>query len=182
MNLIKRMGPVWLVVVLAVLAASCSTTPEGPTVEITDGSWTATPSTVEAGGGSFSLTVANRTATPQTFAVVTLCGGDPGALPIEDGLLDLSRDGLCGDPKNPEVALFWVVHPDYERGEGEGVAPRPLVPDSVDPAEEKTITIGGWKVGEESGTYVILSWEPGGYEAGDYAVFTITDQDNESSN
>lgn len=161
-------------VLLAVLAASCSSTAEGPTIEIRDSSWTAVPETLEAGGGSFSIRLVNLGTTRQAFAVVTLFGGDPGTLPIRDGLLDVSRDGISADPDNPEIALFGVGHPDYERREGGGI----LVPDTIEPGEEKSITIGGLKGGGEAGTYVVVSYTPGRYEAGDYAEFTITDPDS----
>jgi hypothetical protein len=159
--------------VLAVMVASCSA-PAGPNIDIMDGEWSATPSSVEAGGGEFTLTVANETATTQTFAVVYLWRGSPDSLPTVDGLLDLSRNRLTGDAENPGVALFSVVYPEYESPEGEGVEPAPLAPASVEPTEEVTFTIGGAKGGGEPGPYVLLSWEPGGYEAGDYAAFEIT--------
>lgn len=158
---------------VVVLAASCST-PAGPNIDIRDDVWTANPSSIEAGGGEFTLTIANETATTQPFAVVSLWRGSADALPLVDGLLDLSRNNLGGDAENPDVALFSVVYPDYESPEGEGVAPAPLVPAVVEPAEEVTFTIGGAKGGGEPGPYVVLSWVPGGYEAGDYTAFDIT--------
>ena len=163
-----------LAAAIAVLAVSCSV-PAGPYVNITDDSWSATPSSIEAGGGEFSLTVANETETTQTFAVVYLWRGSPDAIPTVDGLLDLSRDRLAGDTENPDAALFSVVYPEYESPEGEGVEPAPLVPASVEPTEEVIFTIGGAKGGGGPGPYVVLSWEPGGYEAGDYAAFEITE-------
>jgi len=169
------MGTGWFVALLTVVAVSCSSTPEGPTIEISDTAWTATPASIEAGGGSFSITVVNSGAEQEEFAVVRLFNGDPATLPMVDGLLDLSRDGLFADAENPGVATFGVVYPDYERREGEGVPPGVLTPDTVAPGEEKSVDIGGFKGGGEPGTYVVLSWEPGGYEAGDYASFTVTE-------
>jgi hypothetical protein len=165
---------VWLALVVSVVAASCSSTPEGPTIEITDTSWTATPVSVEAGGGSFSITVVNSGTEQEEFAVVSLFGGDPATLPMVDGLLDLSRDGLFADAENAEVATFRVVYPDYERREGEGVPPGVLTPDMVAPGEETTVKVGGFEGGGEPGTYVVLSWKPGGYEEGDYTSFAVT--------
>ena len=118
-------------VVVAVLAASCSV-PAGPNIEMRDDSWSAEPSSAQAGGGEFTLTVANETATTQTFAVVYLWRGSPDAIPTVDGLLDLSRDRLAGDEENPDAALFWIVYPEYESPEGEGVEPAALVPASVE--------------------------------------------------
>jgi len=158
---------------VVVLAASCSA-PAGPNIDIRDDAWTATPLSVEAGGGEFTLTVANETATTQTFAVVYLWRGSPDAIPTVDGLLDLTRDRLAGDEENPDAALFSIVYPEYESPEGEGVEPAALVPASVEATEEVTFTIGGAKGGGEPGSYVVLSWEPGAYEAGDYAAFEIT--------
>lgn len=161
-------------VAAVVLVAACSSAAEGPTIEINDDSWSAVLATVEAGGGSFTITVVNSGTEQQEFAVVSLYGGDPGALPTSSGVLDLSREGLFVDAENPEIATFHVVHPDYERREGEGVDPGALVPDTVGPGEEKTVTIGGFEGGGEPGTYVVLSYEPGRYEAGDFASFTVT--------
>lgn len=158
------------VALLVVLAASCSSTAEGPTIEIRDGSWIAVPPTVEAGGGSFSVTVINLGTEPREFAVVTLWRGEPDALPMRNGQLDLRLDQPFA-----ETVHFDVVHPDYERQEGEGVEPGPLIPDTIDPGEEKSVTIGGFEGGGEPGTYVVLSHEPGRYEAGEYAAFSITD-------
>jgi len=157
-----------------VLVAACSFAAEGPTIEIGDSSWSAMPSTMEAGGGSFTITVVNSGTEQQEFAVVSLFGGDAAALPMNNGMLDLSRNGLSTDAENPGVATFHVVHPDYEGQEGEGVEPGLLVPDTIGPGEEKTVTIGGFEGGGEPGTYVVLSYKPGAYEAGDYASFTIT--------
>ena len=165
------------VVVLVVLAVSCSSPAEGPTIEIGEGSWTAVPATLEAGGGSFDITVSNLGTTRQEFAVVSLFDGHPGALPTRNGLLDLRHHQGLVNFENPESATYYVVHPDYERREGEGVDPGTLVPDTIDPGEEKSITIGGFKGGGEPGTYVVLSYTPGRYEAGDYAAFIITGSD-----
>lgn len=171
-----------LALVVSVVAASCSSTPEGPTIEITDTSWTAAPVSVEAGGGSFSITVVNSGTEQEEFAVVRLFDGDPATLPMVDGLLDLSRDGLfdltgddvSGDGQATDVANFQVVYPEYERREGEGVPPGVLTPGMVAPGEETTIKVGGFAGGGEPGAYVVLSWKPGAYEEGEYAAFTVT--------
>ena len=34
--------------------------------------------------------------------------------------------------------------------------------------------VGGFEGGGEPGTYVVLSWKPGGYEEGDYTSFAVT--------
>lgn len=167
-----------LAAVLVLVVAACSSAAEGPTIETGDSPWSAVPLTLESGGGSFSITAANSGTEQQEFVVVSLFGGDPEALPMHNGLLDLSRDGLFTDSEDPDVATFQVVHPEYERREGEGVEPGVVVPDTVDPGEEKSVTIGGFKGGGEPGTYVVLSYKPGRYEAGDYAAFTVTDPDS----
>lgn len=179
------LGTGLVAVLLVVVAVSCSASEEGPTVVISDDGWSATPASAAVGGGEFTLTVSNDTDAVQSFVVVTMCpnpeatqqphGNDPAALPTSDGLLDLSRDMLCGDPEQPDVALFIVVSGDYEHREGEGVTPGPMTPTTVEPGGEETVTIGGAKGGGEPGTYVALSWKPGGYEEGDYAVFTVTE-------
>lgn len=97
------------------IAAGCSTA-SGPEIVISDSGWEAVPGSVAAGGGEFNLTVVNKTETRQAFVVVTMCAVDevdysagnrnPGPLPMRDGLLDLTRSGLCGDPENPDVALY----------------------------------------------------------------------------
>lgn len=179
-----RLGTISMAV-LVVVTVSCSSSVEGPAVVISDDGWSATPSSAAVRGGEFTVTVTNDTDTVQSFVVVTMCpnpeaikqphGNDPAALPMSDGLLDLSRDMLCGDPEQLGVALFIVVSGDYEHREGEGVTHGPMTPTTVEPGGEETVTIGGAKGGGEPGTYVVLSWEPGGHEAGDYAVFTITE-------
>lgn len=159
---------------LTVLAASCSTTAEGPAIEIRDEAWTAVPSTTEA-GGSFVITVTNQGTESQDFAVLMLRAGDPNALPMRDGLVDLRQDQPFSDTQNPAYTYFDVVYPEYERREGEGVDPETLIPETIEPGEQMSITIGNFKGGGEPGTYVVLSYQSGGYEAGKYAVFTITD-------
>ena len=52
------------------------------------------------------------------------------------------------------------------------------MPDTIDPGEEKSITIGGLKGGGEAGTYVVVSYTPGRYEVGEYAEFAITGSGN----
>ena len=169
---------------VAFVLTACSA-PAGPQIVMTESSWEAIPASVAAGGGEFELTVVNETDVDQPFVVVTICDvkeldytpeqQDPAALPMTNGLLDLSRDGLCGDPENLNTALFWVVSGDWEPREGEDLQQAPMTPDVALADSESTITIGGFKGGGEPGTYVILSWTPGAYEAGAYAAFTITD-------
>ena len=154
---------------VAILVAACST-PAGPGIVIDEGGWEAVPATVAVGGGAFTLTVTNQTAEHQTFAVIYLYQGEPDLLPMVDGLLDLDNRNRV-----PGEANFWIVHPEYETREGEGVNPPPLTPAGVGANSETTFTIGGAKGGGEPGTYVILSWAPGGYEAGHYTEFTITE-------
>jgi hypothetical protein len=158
---------------------------------IDDTGWKAVPATVAAGGDKFDLTVTNNTNTPQEFVVVVICDAvsidasdevdytpanqDPDALPIVDGQLDLQRSGLCGDLESPDTALYTLVYPEYEASEGQASNPETMTAGSVAPNTATTITIGGFEGGGEPGTYVILSWSPGGYEAGDYTAFTITE-------
>ncbi len=154
--------------IAAVLIGACSA-PAGPEIVINETGWDAVPATVAAGGGAFTLTVTNKTAEHQTFAVLYLYEGDPDSLPTVDGLLDLDQENWV-----PGETNFWFVYPDYAFPEGEQTL-APLTPAGVDANTETTITIGGAKGGGEPGTYVILSWEQGGYEAGDYTEFVITD-------
>ena len=154
---------------LAILMAACSA-PAGPEIVISETGWEAVPATVVAEGGKFTLTVTNQTAQDQTFAIILLYEGEPDSLPTVDGLLDLDQRNWV-----PGEANFWIVYPDYEFPEGEGVGPAPLTPSRVDANAETTFTVGGSKGGGEPGTYVIVSWAPGAYEAGDYAEFTITE-------
>lgn len=155
-------------VVLVLTLVSCSA-PGGPAVQINETSWTASPSAVQARGGEFTLTVTNKTAQDKTFAVIFLFEGEPESMPTVDGLLDLDQRNWV-----PGETNFSIVYPEYETQEGEGVAPAPLDPAEVEADAESTFTIGGFKGGGEPGTYVVLSWSPGGYEAGDYASFEIT--------
>jgi len=167
---LRRTPRVRISSVLLVLVLGACSAPAGPAIHINETSWTASQSEVGAGGGEFTLTVTNQTAEDQTFAVIFLYEGEPGSLPTVDGLLDLDqRNRVPGEPN------FSVVYPEYETQEGEGVGPAPLNPAEVDADAETMFTIGGLKGGGEPGTYVVLSWTPGGYEAGDYAPFTITE-------
>jgi len=161
----------WWMALLVVVATACSSPAEGPTVEMRVGSWSPTSTTMEAGGGSFRITLVNRKAEPVRFAVLRMWAGDPNGLPILDGTIDLRQDQPFSDTQNPNYVNFDVVYPEYERTEP---TPAPLVPDTIEPGEEKSVTIGGFKGGGEPGSYVVISMEPGGYEAGEYAVFAIT--------
>ena len=157
------------VLVASIAFVACST-PAGPEIVMSEADWDAVPDAIAAGGGEFTLTVTNQTAELQPFGVIYLYEGEPNSLPMVDGLLDLdNRNRVPGD------ANFWIVHPDYEALEGDGVDPPPLTPAEVSANSETTFTIGGPKGGGEPGTYVILSWVPGGYEAGHYVAFTITE-------
>jgi hypothetical protein len=188
-NLLTGPSPRRLTIALvAVLIAACSA-PAGPEIVIDETGWEAVPATAAAGGGKFDLTVSNDTNTQQEFVVVVICDAvsidaadevnytpanqDPDALPIVDGQLDLQRSGLCGDPGSPDTALYTLVYPDYEASEGQPSNPEAMTPGTVAPKTDTTITIGGFEGGGEPGTYVILSWSPGGYEAGHYTEFTI---------
>ena len=157
------------VLLVAILIAACST-PAGPEILISETGWEAVPAIVAAGGGEFTLTVTNQTAEDQTFAVIYIYEGDPGSMPTVDGLLDLDQGNWI-----PGETNFWFVYPDYAFPEGEGVGPVPLTPAAIDADSQTSFTIGGTKGGGESGTYLIVSWEPGGYEAGDYTEFEITE-------
>jgi len=166
MRLFGRVGMFGAAALLAVMPA-CAAPAQGPTIEIGESAWSAVPPVMGASGGEFVITVANLTDTLQKFAVVTISSGaDADALPMDEGLLDVGFDGSYS-------STYWIVHPDYERREGEGVTPDPVAPDTIEPGERKSVTIGGFKGGGEPGTYVVVSFEVGGYEADDYAVFTI---------
>ena len=157
------------ILLAAILIAACST-PAGPEIVIDETGWDAVPGSVAAGGGEFTLTVTNQTANDQTFAVIYIYEGDPDSIPTVNGLLDLDQRNWV-----PGETNFWFVYPEYAFPEGEGAGPAPLTPATVDADSETTFTIGGPKGGGEPGTYVILSWELGGYEAGNYTEFAITE-------
>lgn len=156
-----------LITMLLVAVPACSGPADGPTIELRESAWTAVPPQMQASGGEFVITVTNLTDAQQKFAVVACFGADPDALEMEDGLLALGSESGYN-------STYWIVHPEYERREGEGVTPDPVAPDTIAAGERKTITIGGLKGGGEPGDYVVLSYETGGYEAGVYAVFEIT--------
>ena len=150
---------------LVALAASCSSPAHGPSIKIRDGSWSAVPAEMELGGGSFTILVTNLDTVPAEFAVVSLNGADPGALPVRDGQLDM-RDNLSS---------FAVVYPEPAPDENrQSGAESILLAQTIGPDQEMQVTIGTFEGGGEPGTYVVMSCEKGRYEAGDYAVFTIT--------
>lgn len=151
-----------------VLAAACSGgVAVGPTVKITGEEWSAVPQVMEASGGRFTLTIENTSGEPIDFVVVKLNGAAADALPIRDGLLDVTQESRY-------ASTYWIVYPDYERREGEGVVPPQAVPAALEAGESATVTIGTLEGGGEPGWYVVMSYQPGGYAAGDYAAFRIT--------
>jgi hypothetical protein len=83
------------------------------------------------------------------------------------------RDGVLDMRAN--TSNFAVVFPEPLPDEGlESGAETILVPEPIGPDEEKKVKIGTFKGGGEPGTFVVMSCDKGRYEAGDYAVFTIT--------
>jgi hypothetical protein len=175
---------------VALLIGGCAA-PAGPEIVIDETGWDAQPATVAAGGNRFDLTVTNNTDMQQEFVVAKICDAvsidagdqvdytpanqDPNALPMVDGRLDLQRSGVCGDPESPDTALYTLAYGDYEVNEQQVSTPEAMTPGTVAPNTSVTVTIGNLEGGGEPGTYVILSWFPGGYEAGDYTAFEITE-------
>jgi hypothetical protein len=174
----------WLVLLVAVLGAGCSPPPPGLTVTIGDDVWAAEPSTMSIGGDEFSVTVANESDSTESFVMLRYWG-EPSALPVVDGEVEVRRNGLKGGGDDPwncvpcprDVALFAILYPPNPDGSGagEGEVPNPQVPELVEPGALTTFTIGNeLKGGGGPGSYMILSWEPGEYESGAYVTFEIT--------
>ncbi|MCH7902065.1 MAG: hypothetical protein IH818_14345 [Acidobacteria bacterium] len=154
---------------LLVAMTSCSS--QGPTIEISDGSWLAEPAT-SSQSGDFRITVTHTGSEQEEYVVVRIFDGDPDSLPVVDGVLDIARSGISADPESPGVALFGIEYPEGPSGEG-GTG---FEPATIEPGETQSVTIGSsLKGGGGPGTYVVLSYLPGHYEQGEYAVFTLTD-------
>ncbi len=160
-RLVLGLATAWLLV----LAASCSYPAHGPSIEIRGDSWSAVPAAMDVDGASFNILVSNLGTTREEFVVVHLTGADPDALPMRDGQLDMTFN----------ESTFYVTFPEPMPNEGRlGGAAFALVPEPIDPDEDKQVTIGSFKGGGEPATFVVMSCEKGGYAAAHYAVFTIT--------
>ena len=159
--LVRRATLACATTLLLVAASSCSSSTEGPTIEIRDGSWSAVPPTLAQAEESFRITVVNMGDEQQEFVVVQIFAGAPEALPVRNGVLDVGRSG----------STFGVAYPSDEFGEG-GTG---FEPATIEPGETQSVTIGSsLKGGGGPGIYVVLSHLPGRYERGEYAVFTLT--------
>lgn len=175
-TLVKERGVSAAGSVLIVALLSACLFPSGPTVEAgiaEDGSWWVTPERSVQSGESFRLSFENRSDQVVEYVVVVLFDGQPDALPMRNGVLDVALSGVVSDPEAPDVAKFGVAYSKVGiQGEG-GAGFEPAV---IGPGKSQTVTIGDpAQGGGEPGEYVVLSFLPGRYEEGDYVSFLLTD-------
>ena len=158
---------------------------QGPTIQIGADEWTANPKTMVQTKGQFELTLVNSTDTRVNFVIVRMDYGDVKDIPLMDGLPDLSGvtvyevygvDDQGFELSRPVVA-YTTIHP----GDVGESLPSGWEPASVDAGEEETVVIGGalGMGGGEPGSFAVISYDPGGLERGDYAVFNLTDENGE---
>ena len=168
-------GGRFLAALLLVTVVGCSAPTQGPTIRIGPNGWVADPASTVQEGDVFEFTIENRLDVPVHFAVLRLDYGEPTDLPLVDGVVDVSRQVVyeSADPRDPgdPVVAYNIVHPVFA---GEGAAPRPGM---LDANATTTLRVGNPGLGGgEPGRFVVISYEPGGLERGDFAVFDMTDE------
>lgn len=173
------MRPAFLTAFLLVSAVSCSVLSpptQGPDVRIGPNQWTADPASMVQTGDWFRFTVENTLDTEVRFVVLTLDYGKVTDIPVVDGVVDVNRQVLYEssnslDPGDPVVA-YGLVHPGPT---GEGA---PWGPAVLDAGATTTVQVGNAGLGGgEPGRFVVVSYEAGGLEQGQFAVFDMTDED-----
>lgn len=141
----------------------CPTPPPEPeliSVEIGD-VWSATPNPLPVGDGLVLMTVTNNGPGDIRLVVLHVYEGDPLDLPVIDGVVDLSRDGMV-DPASGYTGFNLVyTGEDAVFIDESGVTGQPPVL-SVGESVEAVI----WS--EE--TMVVFDYEPGQFEDGSYVV------------
>ena len=180
----SRIGLLGGALVWGILLASCSSPMQGPTIQIAADGWTANPETMVQTSDRFEITIVNSTNTPVNFIIFRMDYGDIKDIPLVDGLPDLSGmtvyevyevDDL-GELSRPVVA-YTMIHP----GDVGESPPAGWEPASVEAGKEQKVIIGGafGMGGGEPGSFAVISYEPGGHERGDFAVFNLTDENGE---
>lgn len=136
-------------------------------------------------GDQFELTLVNSTGTPVSFIIIRMDYGDVKDIPLVNGVPDVSGQVVYevydvdaqGSELSRPVVAYGMIHP----GEVGESPPPGWEAASVDAGEEQKVAIGGGfgMGGGEPGSYAVISYEPGGHERGDYAVFNLTDENGE---
>lgn len=123
-------------------------------------SWTATPEILPSGHIDVRLTVTNTGSEAVYPVVVAIFEGDPLALPIRNGRVDITRSMLL-DPESP-YAHFGVIYPEELLvAGGAAIADAP----ALEPGESFEIGSSG-----PSGSWVIFDYRPDEFKAGTYVV------------
>lgn len=142
---------------------SCPTAPPEPesiNVGIGD-AWSATPNPLPVGDGLVLMTITNSGPRDIRPVVLHVYGGDPLDLPIIDGVIDLSRDGMV-DPASGYTGFNLVyAGEDAVFIDESGVTGQPPVLSAGESVEAVI-----WS--EE--TMVVFDYEPGQFTAGSYVV------------
>ncbi len=132
--------------------------PEAVTIDVqVGGPWAASTNPLPSGDLVVDLALTNVGDETIRLAVVIIFEGDPTALPVVDGIVDLRRSGIT------EIGFtaFGLVYPDDRDSEN---APTPVAPE-LRPGETLTVTEF-----LSSNIIVIFDNRPGEYEAGNYIV------------
>lgn len=142
---------------------SCPTAPPEPesiNVGIGD-AWSATPNPLPVGDGLVLMTINNNGSRDVRPVVLHVYEGNPLDLPIIDGVIDLSRDGMV-DPASGYTGFNLVyAGEDAVFIDESGVTGQPPVLSAGESVEAVI-----WS-GE---TMVVFDYEPGQFEAGAYVV------------
>lgn len=169
---------------VSLLLSSCSQPTQGPTVRIGEDGWAANPPTMTQERLTFELTLVNALDRPVSFVIVRMDYGEVTDLPLVNGVPDVDRgthvihgaleeEKFAPDVMGPLVVAYHLVHPDVDEV-------TPATAPVLEPGEERKVRVGNPGLGGgEPGSYVVISYEPGGLERGDYAFFTLATEDGE---
>ena len=177
----SRNGALGVVLALGTLLAACSSPTQGPTIQIGADGWTASPETMVQASDRFEITIVNTTDTPAKFILVRMDYGDVKDIPVVDGVVDATAQVVyeSDDPtvQSLPMVAYSMIHPENP---GESLPPE-WEPASIEAGAEMRIVVGGafGMGGGEPGSFVVISYESGGLERGDLAVFNLTDENGE---
>lgn len=164
-----RVGFVGVAVLMSIGLAACTEATQGPTILIDETGWTANPQSVVQSSDRFSFDLDNSLDTDVEFVLLRMDYGDVVDIPLEDGLVDVSQQ-VVYDGDDPVVA--YVPYPEV----GDGADWEPW---SVDAGSSTRVNVGTSLGGGEPGRFAVISYRPGAIDAGEYAVFEMTDENGE---
>jgi hypothetical protein len=127
-------------------------------------------------GDWFTFTVVNSRDIAVEFVVLRMNYGNVDDLPLVAGVVDITRQVVyeSDDPtvQSPPVVAYYVVHPAVEGEDAVGWEPA-----KVPAGGSATVQVGNRGLGGgEPGRFAVVAYEPGSLDAGEYAVFEMTDE------